>query len=94
MMDQSEETMHACKRKCCARQLYIEAVQHKAPPKKGRRDPITFFGDDLPSSGQIPHQDAILIAMDVKGITVRRVFVDTSSSVKPSKSCASKHSSS
>ncbi|XP_031115825.1 uncharacterized protein LOC116019673 [Ipomoea triloba] len=53
---------------------------HRAPPKRGRRDPIIFSDDDLPD-GPTPHRDAILIVMDVNGATVRRVFVDTGSSV-------------
>ncbi|XP_031090841.1 uncharacterized protein LOC115995830 [Ipomoea triloba] len=70
----------ARERKRWARQLYIGAVHHKAPPKKGRRDPIIFSDDDLPE-GPTPHRDTILIAMDVNGATVRWVFVDTGSIV-------------
>ncbi|XP_031095148.1 uncharacterized protein LOC115999438 [Ipomoea triloba] len=66
----------AREKKRWARQLYIGAIQHRAPPKRGRRDPVIFSDDDLPD-GPIPHRDAILITMDVNGATVRRVFVDT-----------------
>nr|GMC77908.1 uncharacterized protein LOC109157228 [Ipomoea batatas] len=57
-----------------------KVVRRWAPHKKGRRDPITFYYDDLPD-GPTPHRDDILIAMDINGATVRRVFVDTRSSV-------------
>nr|GMD63552.1 uncharacterized protein LOC109157228 [Ipomoea batatas] len=70
----------ALERKRWARQLYIGAIQHRVQPNRGRRDPIIFSDDDLPD-GPTPHRDVILIAMDVNGATVRRVFVDTSSSV-------------
>ncbi|XP_019160672.1 PREDICTED: uncharacterized protein LOC109157228 [Ipomoea nil] len=67
-------------RKRWARQLYVGAVQHRPPIKKGQRDIITFFDEDLPN-GPTPHRDALIITMDINGTTIWRVFVDTGSSV-------------
>ncbi|XP_019175571.1 PREDICTED: uncharacterized protein LOC109170888 [Ipomoea nil] len=48
--------------------------------KKVCREPITFTDKDLPS-GQMPHRNALVIAMEVNGVVIRRVLVDTGSSV-------------
>ncbi|XP_031104440.1 uncharacterized protein LOC116007921 [Ipomoea triloba] len=70
----------ARERKQWGRQLYVGAIQHAVAPKKPRRDPIIFTDDDIPH-GTVLHRDALMIAIDIKGTVVRRVFVDTGSSV-------------
>ncbi|XP_031099813.1 uncharacterized protein LOC116004014 [Ipomoea triloba] len=70
----------ARERKQWGRQLYVGAIQHAVAPKKPRRDPIIFTDDDIPH-GTVPHRDALMITIDIKGTVVRRVFVDTGSSV-------------
>ncbi|XP_031127587.1 uncharacterized protein LOC116029683 [Ipomoea triloba] len=68
-------------RKAWARQLYVDTIYGRDDGlKKVCREPILFTDEDLPRS-QHPHRDALVIAMDVQGTVVRRVFVDTGSSV-------------
>ncbi|XP_031102019.1 uncharacterized protein LOC116005926 [Ipomoea triloba] len=68
-------------RKAWARQLYVGTIYGRDDSlKKVCREPILFTDEDLPRS-QHPHRDALVIAMDVHGTVVRRVLVDTGSSV-------------
>lgn len=48
--------------------------------KKAKREPICFTNDDLPR-GPTSHNDALVITMDIKGMVVCQVFVDTCNSV-------------
>ncbi|XP_019179294.1 PREDICTED: uncharacterized protein LOC109174517 [Ipomoea nil] len=68
-------------RKAWARQLYVGTVyEREESSKKACREPITFTDKDLPA-GETPHRDALVIAMDVNGVVVQRILVDTRSSV-------------
>ncbi|VFR02738.1 unnamed protein product [Cuscuta campestris] len=53
-----------------------------APEKRKhtRRDPIVFTDRDLPPTGE-DHNDPLVITMDINGVDVARVLVDTGSSV-------------
>ncbi|VFQ73339.1 unnamed protein product, partial [Cuscuta campestris] len=48
--------------------------------KQARREPITFTDRDLPATGE-DHNDPLVITMDMGGVDVSRVLVDTGSSV-------------
>ncbi|XP_031108658.1 uncharacterized protein LOC116013145 [Ipomoea triloba] len=68
-------------RKAWAQQLYVGTIYGRDDGlKKVCREPILFTDEDLPRS-QHPHRDALVIAMDIHGTVVRRVLVDTGSSV-------------
>lgn len=68
-------------RKAWARELYVGAiVTQEYDWKKAYREPIIFTNDDLPR-GPTPHRDALVIVIDVQGMEVRRILVDTSNSV-------------
>ncbi|XP_031116523.1 uncharacterized protein LOC116020181 [Ipomoea triloba] len=68
-------------RKAWARQLYVGTIYGRDDSlKKVCHEPILFTDEDLPRS-QHPHRDALVIAMDVHGTVVRRILVDTRSSV-------------
>ncbi|XP_031096901.1 uncharacterized protein LOC116001150 [Ipomoea triloba] len=68
-------------RNAWARQLYVGTIYGREDNlKKVCQEPILFTDEDLPR-GQSPHRDALVIALDVSGIVVRRVLVDTGSSV-------------
>ncbi|XP_031107348.1 uncharacterized protein LOC116012024 [Ipomoea triloba] len=68
-------------RKAWARQLYVGTIYGRDDSlKKVCRGPILFTDEDLPQSKH-PHRDALVIAMDVHGTVVRRVLVDTRSSI-------------
>ncbi|XP_019172915.1 PREDICTED: uncharacterized protein LOC109168357 [Ipomoea nil] len=76
-----EEGDSANTRKAWARQLYVGTVYgREGGSKKVCREPIVFTDKDLPT-GETPHRDALVIAMDVNGVVVRRILVETGSSV-------------
>ncbi|XP_019150581.1 PREDICTED: uncharacterized protein LOC109147378 [Ipomoea nil] len=68
-------------RKAWARQLYVGTVYgREGGSKKACREPIVFTDKYLPT-GETPHRDELVIAMDVNGVVVRRILVDTGGSV-------------
>ncbi|VFQ80944.1 unnamed protein product [Cuscuta campestris] len=63
------------------RRIYVGDVS--ADPvrrKQTRREPIVFTDWDLPATGG-DHNDPLVITMDINGVDVARVLVDTGSSV-------------
>ncbi|VFQ73357.1 unnamed protein product [Cuscuta campestris] len=56
------------------------AVALNPRSKQARREPITFTDRDLPATGE-DHNDPLVITMDMGGVDVSRVLVDTGSSV-------------
>ncbi|XP_019197081.1 PREDICTED: uncharacterized protein LOC109190936 [Ipomoea nil] len=59
---------------------YVGAVDEHPPLKRPRREPIWFSDNDLPARETTP-KDALVVAMVVNGVCVKRVLVDTGSSV-------------
>ncbi|VFQ76619.1 unnamed protein product [Cuscuta campestris] len=70
----------ASQRKKWGRELYVGAVALNPRSKQARREPITFTDRDLPATGE-DHNDPLVITMDMGGVDVSRVLVDTGSSV-------------
>ncbi|VFQ96734.1 unnamed protein product [Cuscuta campestris] len=70
----------ASQRKKWGRELYIGIVAQDPQRKQTRREPITFTDRDLPATGE-DHNDPLVITMDMGGVDVSRVLVDTGSSV-------------
>ncbi|VFQ69268.1 unnamed protein product [Cuscuta campestris] len=70
----------ASQRKKWGRQLYVGTIASGPRPKQTRWDPITFTDRDLPATGE-DHNDPLVITMDMGGVDVSRVLVDTGSSV-------------
>ncbi|VFQ67130.1 unnamed protein product [Cuscuta campestris] len=70
----------AFQRKKWGRELYVGSVAFDPRRKQTRREPITFNDRDLPSTGE-DHSDPLVITMDMGGVDVSRVLVDTGSSV-------------
>ncbi|CAH9058198.1 unnamed protein product [Cuscuta europaea] len=66
-------------RKRFERSLYVGSVS-TPPQKKGKTDPITFGPADLPNSPS-PHRDELVVSMCIDNALIRRVLVDTGSSV-------------
>lgn len=60
--------------------LYICVVKKSLTPQKQRKEPIIFTNCDLPAEGD-SHKDALVITLNLNGTLVRRVQVDTESSV-------------
>ncbi|VFQ96728.1 unnamed protein product [Cuscuta campestris] len=67
-------------RKKWGRELYVGSVAFDPRRKQTRREPITFTDRDLPSTGE-DHNDPLGITMDMGGVDVSRVLIDTDSSV-------------
>ncbi|VFQ78615.1 unnamed protein product [Cuscuta campestris] len=68
-------------RKNWVRSIYIREVSAEPPRRKHtRREPIVFTDRDLPPTGE-DHNDPLVITMDINGVDVARVLVDTGSSV-------------
>ncbi|VFQ98350.1 unnamed protein product [Cuscuta campestris] len=61
-------------------ELYVGTVALDPRRKQTRREPITFTDRDLPATGE-DHNDPLAITMDMGGVDVSRVLVDTGSSV-------------
>ncbi|VFQ77422.1 unnamed protein product [Cuscuta campestris] len=70
----------ASQRKKWGRELYVGTVALNPRSKQARREPITFTDRDLPATGE-DHNDPLVITMDMGGVDVSRVLVDTGSSV-------------
>ncbi|VFQ91292.1 unnamed protein product [Cuscuta campestris] len=63
------------------RSIYIgEVSAEPARRKHTRREPIVFIDRDLPPTGE-DHNDPLVITMDINGVDIARVLVDTGSSV-------------
>ncbi|VFR01133.1 unnamed protein product [Cuscuta campestris] len=70
----------ASQRKKWGQELYVGTVALNPRSKQARREPITFTDRDLPATGE-DHNDPLVITMDMGGVDVSRVLVDTGSSV-------------
>ncbi|VFQ98565.1 unnamed protein product [Cuscuta campestris] len=71
----------AAQRKNWVRRIYVGEVSAEPLKRKHtRREPIVFTDRDLPPTGE-DHNDPLVITMDINGVDVARVLVDTSSSV-------------
>ncbi|VFQ67663.1 unnamed protein product [Cuscuta campestris] len=70
----------ASQRKKWGRELYVGTVALNPRTKQARREPITFLDRDLPATGE-DHNDPLVITMDMGGVDVSRVLIDTGSSV-------------
>ncbi|VFQ91322.1 unnamed protein product [Cuscuta campestris] len=70
----------ASQRKKWGWELYVGTVALDPRRKQTRREPITFTDRDLPATGE-DHNDPLVITMDMGGVDVSRVLVDTGSSV-------------
>ncbi|VFQ67978.1 unnamed protein product [Cuscuta campestris] len=71
----------AAQRKNWVRSIYVGEVSDEPPRRKHtRREPIVFTDRDLPPTGE-DHNDPLVITMDINGVDVARVLVDTGSSV-------------
>ncbi|VFQ71005.1 unnamed protein product [Cuscuta campestris] len=71
----------AAQRKNWVRSIYVGEVSAEPPRRKHtRREPIAFTDRDLPPTGE-DHNDPLVITMDINGVDVARVLVDTGSSV-------------
>ncbi|VFQ70919.1 unnamed protein product [Cuscuta campestris] len=71
----------AAQRKNWVRSIYVGEVSAEPPRRKHtRREPIVFTDRDLPPTGE-DHNDPLVITMDINGVDVTRVLVDTGSSV-------------
>ncbi|VFQ61183.1 unnamed protein product [Cuscuta campestris] len=70
----------AAQRKNWVRSIYVGEVSAEPPRRKhSRREPIVFTDRDLPPTGE-DHNDPLVITMDINGVDVARVLVDTGSS--------------
>ncbi|VFQ73601.1 unnamed protein product [Cuscuta campestris] len=67
-------------RKEWARKLYVGSIDVGQAAKKGRREPIVFSDEDLPLILS-PHRIPLVISMAIHKFFVRRILVDTGSSV-------------
>ncbi|VFQ58250.1 unnamed protein product [Cuscuta campestris] len=70
----------ASQRKKWGRELYVGTVALGPRRKQTRRESITFTDRDLPATGE-GHNDPLVITMDMGGVNVSRVLVDTGSNV-------------
>ncbi|VFQ91001.1 unnamed protein product [Cuscuta campestris] len=67
-------------RKEWARKLYVGSIDIGQAAKKGRREPIVFSDEDLPLIFS-PHRTPLVISMAIHKFFVKRILVDTGSSV-------------
>ncbi|VFR01737.1 unnamed protein product [Cuscuta campestris] len=71
----------AAQRKNWVRSIYVgEVSAEPARRKYPKREPIVFTDRDLPPTGE-DHNDPLVITMDINGVDVARVLVDTGTSV-------------
>ncbi|VFR03610.1 unnamed protein product [Cuscuta campestris] len=70
----------AAQQKNWVRSIYVGEVNAEPARRKYlRREPIVFTDRDLPPTGE-DHNDPLVITMDINGVDVARVLVDTGSS--------------
>ncbi|VFQ95927.1 unnamed protein product [Cuscuta campestris] len=71
----------AAQRKNWVRSIYVgEVSAEPARRKHTRSEPIVFTDRDLPPTGE-DHNDPLVITLDINGVDIARVLVDTGSSV-------------
>ncbi|XP_031120929.1 uncharacterized protein LOC116024169 [Ipomoea triloba] len=63
-----------------ARDLHVALVDESNPEKRVKVEPIVFTNHDLPSSPNCT-TEALVVTIDINGVDVQRVMVDTGSSV-------------
>ncbi|XP_031124216.1 uncharacterized protein LOC116026930 [Ipomoea triloba] len=63
-----------------ARDLHVGLVEEANPEKRPKLEPIVFTDRDLPSSVDCA-TEALVVTVDINGVDVQRVMVDTDSSV-------------
>ncbi|VFQ70687.1 unnamed protein product [Cuscuta campestris] len=67
-------------RKEWARKVYVGSIDIGQAAKRGRREPIVFSDEDLPLIPS-PHRTPLVISMAIHKFFVKRILVDTGSSV-------------
>ncbi|VFQ71365.1 unnamed protein product [Cuscuta campestris] len=70
----------AAQRKRWKHMAFVAKVQQAPAPKLGRREQIQFTEKDLPNTPS-PHQDALVVRIEINNAIVHRTLVDTGSSV-------------
>ncbi|VFQ83654.1 unnamed protein product [Cuscuta campestris] len=78
--NQGETGVTSKERKEWARKLYVGSIDIGQAAKKGRREPIVFSDEDLPLIFS-PHRTPLVISMAIHKFFVKRILVDTGSSV-------------
>lgn len=58
---------------------FVISIQEGQIEKRQRREPLYFTDEDLPR-GEV-HSDSLVIVMDIEGVDVEHILVDTRSSV-------------
>ncbi|VFQ96735.1 unnamed protein product [Cuscuta campestris] len=69
----------ASQRKKWGRELYVDSFAFDPRQKQTKREPIIFTDQDLPITGE-DHNDPLVITMDMGGVDISRVLVETGSS--------------
>lgn len=63
-----------------ARDLHVGLIDSALPKKKARVEPITFTDEDL-LTNPYHNAEALVVIIDIMGVDVQRVMVDTCSNV-------------